>query len=84
MANTKQSTNAKQTDAKHNKQATDNQRKLTPEDVRLIRALDREREYHRMMADRLTRLEIADKFDVSYTTIVSVCTYKSYVDVQDV
>jgi len=58
------------------KQSTDNQRKLTPEDVKLIRALDREREYHRMMADRLTRLEIADKFDVSYTTIVGVCTYK--------
>ena len=79
MANTKQSTNAKHT----SKQATDNQRKLTPEDVKLIRALDREREYHRMMADRLTRLEIADKFDVSYTTIVGVCTYKTYAEIDD-
>jgi hypothetical protein len=60
-----------------------NQKKLTDDDVRLIRALDKEREYHRMMAERLTRLEIAKKFDISYSTCAGVCDYRTYKDVKD-
>jgi len=57
--------------------------KLSDDDVRLIRALDRERSRYRKLADSLTRKKIAEKFDVSPSRVYDVCEFLSYRHVED-
>jgi len=56
-------------------------RKLTDEDVRLIRHLDDERKRHLEEANKLNRKEIADKFGISVTVVSNVCTGVAYKEI---
>lgn len=56
-------------------------RKLTAEDVKQIRELDKARVQAYLTYRSLTRYEIAKKFDVSYTTVTNICDQTSYQDV---
>jgi AraC-like DNA-binding protein len=57
--------------------------KLSDEDVRLMRALDRERQRHRQIADSITRKKIAEKFGVSPSRVYDICEFISYRHVED-
>jgi AraC-like DNA-binding protein len=57
--------------------------KLSDEDVRLMRALDRERLKHRQIAESITRKKIAEKFGVSPSRVYDICEFISYRHVDD-
>ena len=57
--------------------------KLSDEDVRLMRALDRERLKHRQIAESITRKKIAEKFGVSPSRVYDICEFISYRHVED-
>ena len=57
-------------------------RKLTEDQVRKIRKLDKDREMYREMALRLSRRELAKMFGVSQSVIWSVTNYAAYIDVK--
>ena len=57
-------------------------RKLTEDQVRKIRKLDKDREMYRAMALNLSRRKLAEKFGVSQSVIWSVTNYAAYIDVE--
>lgn len=57
-------------------------RKLTEDQVRKIRKLDKDREMYREMALNLSRRKLAEKFGVSQSVIWSVTNYAAYIDVK--
>jgi predicted transcriptional regulator len=57
-------------------------RKLTEDQVRKIRKLDKDREMYREMALNLSRRKLAEKFGVSQSVIWSVTNYAAYIDVE--
>jgi len=57
-------------------------RKLTEDQVRQIRKLDKDREMYRKMALNLSRRKLAEKFGVSQSVIWSVTNYATYIDVK--
>lgn len=57
-------------------------RKLTDDQVRKIRKLDRDREMYREMALRLSRRKLAEKFGVSQSVIWAVTNDAAYIDVK--
>lgn len=57
-------------------------KRLTDDDVRLIRELLEEREERRRAADELTIQRIADKFDVDRTTITRIANGRYYSKVE--
>lgn len=60
-----------------------NQRRtLTPEDIRLIRALEMERIYHAKKASELQRKNIAEKFGTHVRNIEKILSYETWSHVE--
>lgn len=58
-------------------------RKLTEDDVRLIRQCHNEKVKLRKEIKQLENLALAEKFDVTPSTIADICAYKRYKNVRD-
>lgn len=57
--------------------------KLTTGDIRKIRQLDRERDYHLERAEQLRRQNIAKMFGISYVHTIQICKYRIHDNILD-